>query len=406
MSDDTQYRVEQFKKFHTHLMSNAPKDYEPWYIPVTKENKAVDGRVIYHKAPTNKSCCNIEWVKFNRGKYSKTICKKCGKTRGSWKQPWARLTFNQCIGLISVGYNIGLAARSNDMLCIIDIDNYTKAKELPLTLTNKSRKRCGLHGFYWSDKPIPNIPTEDCGEVRSQDQYVIVSGYVPTDAEAITEELKAGHITIEQEKKILQDPYRGFYSVEIEQSPNTIEYEQLPDFFKEANEKQSTPNKAALKTKTVYPKGKRSALYDLTMKDLCSVSENSRVGHPLHSSDTDANFSMSDDLVHCWRHTVSLNALQFLVVKSGYMGCAEAGTGHHNGNSSIVGDDGAIFHAWKQAKQDKVISEDDPIPIRAMCYIAMKHNLCDAKDLPSRLEKKSIPWRIYNKVVEVVENEY
>ena len=69
---------------------------------------------------------------------------------------------------------------------------------------------------------IPNIPTEDNGEVRSQDQYVIVSGYVPTTDADIEKEFTEGHITKGQKEEIMKDDKRGFYTVEKEISPKTI----------------------------------------------------------------------------------------------------------------------------------------------------------------------------------------
>ena len=138
MTDNTKLRIAEFTKFHNLLMANAPKNYVPWYLPIDKQSKAIDGRVIAGKAPYM-SCCNVEWVTVIQGgekKYKKTLCKECGKTRGSWKQPWARLTFEHCLVLIRLGYNIGLAAREGDDLVIIDIDNYKLASELPETLIN------------------------------------------------------------------------------------------------------------------------------------------------------------------------------------------------------------------------------------------------------------------------------
>lgn len=376
--------INQFKQFISLLMQNAPKGYKPWLFPVTKGGKAPEGRVIYARAPVD--------IK---------------EKRGSWKALWARLTPQEAIKLMLLGYNIGIAGRSTDPLTIIDIDNPKYAHLLKDTLIVRSRSRLGLHGFYWNypnKKKIPNIPTEDSGEVRSQEMYVLAAGsYVPTTEEEITEEKKA---------EILKDINLGYYTVEGAMAPTYITYEQLPKIFLDAVQKPKEVVHAQLKNKTVARNGKHSALFDLTIKDLVSVKLDDRVAHPLHASETSANFSIDSskpDLAHCWRHGVSLNALQFLVVRSGYMSCVSAGTGHKNsgaGASRVTGDDGAIFTAWLQAKKDCIIPEDDPIPVRGMCHIAKKHKLCSDDLIPKRGEAKLLPVKVYNKVLKIVESEY
>jgi hypothetical protein len=122
----TKTRPSEFSKFHNALMSNAPKDYTPWYFPVVAGNKAPDGLAIAARAPAN--------VKENRG---------------SWKAPWARLTFEEALERLKQGGNVGLAARENDPLCIIDIDNFELSHLMPDTLIVSSRKKVGFHGFCW-----------------------------------------------------------------------------------------------------------------------------------------------------------------------------------------------------------------------------------------------------------------
>ncbi len=108
-------------------------------------------------------------------------------------------------------------------------------------------------------------------------------------------------------------------------------------------------------------------------------------------------------LLHCWRHNVSHNGLQALVVLSGYMSCEQAGSPHANSGASpslVTGDDGAIFHAWLYAKQNGYIPKNDPIPVRAMHHIARHHHIYNAE------EGELLPRPIYNKVLQIVEEEY
>jgi len=321
-------------KFHNLLMSNAPEGYTPWYFPVVKHNKAPDGYAISLKAPKEET------------------------NKGNWKAPWARLTLQEAINRLNHGENVGLAARAEDPLVIIDIDDYSFINQMPDTLIVTSRKRTGVHGFCWKkpdDNRLPiNIPTEH-GEVRSSDQYVVAAGsYCQTSTADIDKE------DIDQTLKtaIKQDPLLGVYTLRTEKPPIEIGYDELPQFFKDRKAEVEKQPKVVTtyQYKPIAGKGKRSALFELRMEDIVPISPGKREPHPLHSSDTGMNFSVSEGLGHCWRHLVSLNAIQFLAVKSGYCGCLDAGTGHSGsgaGESKIKGDYGAIFYAWLQAKKDR-----------------------------------------------------
>ena len=370
-------KPDEFKRFHFALMQNAPLGYIPWYFPVNKYNKDPGGLAIAKRAP--------EHIK---------------EGKGNWKAEWARLSFEEAYERLKNDLNVGISARSDDPLIIIDIDEYEMKNEMPVTLKVKSRKRCGWHGFCWKDpscKILPiNIPT-DYGEIRSSDQYVVVAGsYCKTDIHDIEKE-KIPSDVLEEIKK---DKDIGVYTVEKEIPPINISYEKLPWFFKNQYERQKVIPK--IKKNTIKPKGKHSALFDLTIENIVAIYDKKRYPHPLHPSDTGANFSVSNGLAHCWRHLVSLNPIQFLCVRSGYLSCQDAGTGHKGsgaGESMIIGDDGAIFYAWLQAKKDNLIPRDDPIPIRAMHFIAQHHMLIDKKyDI--------LPIVVYNKVLKIVEDEY
>jgi len=370
----------EFTKFHKLLMDNAPKGYIPWYFPVVRNNKAPDGLAVARRSPH-----------------------KITKGKGNWKAEWARLTYEEALQRLKLGLNVGLSARKEDPLIIIDIDDWTKLDLMPKSLINTSRKRCGLHGFFWKDKddkilPI-NLPT-DYGEIRSSDQYVVAAGsYCDTS----TKDIKSEKLPKEFEDKIIKENMIGLYSVRNEYSPSTISYNDLPPFFKERYEYVKKQVPAKIKSEPIKTNGKHSALFDLTIRNVVSSIPGKREPHPLHSSDTGMNFSIYGDLAHCWRHLVSLNSIQFLCVKSGYMSCQDAGTGHKGsgaGNSMITGDNGAIFYAWLEAKKCGLIPKDDSMPVRAMIYIAEQNKLID-----SNFEGLLHPV-IYNKVLKIVEEKY
>ena len=360
MKDSIKFRKEELIKFHTSLMGNCPKDYQPHYFLVEKNGKNPDGKEIFRRSQLN----------------------------GSWKQPHAKLTIIQALAWIEKGGNIGIAG--TDGLINIDIDDEKYINDLPKTLTAISRSRKGKHGFYWKHpncKILPiNIPT-DHGEVRGDWQYVLASGsYVPSPE--------------------CKEELAGFYTVDIEMPPSKIKFEELPSFFQDhyRKSKEAEKKKAEMKKDVVVSNGDGSALYKLSIHDLVSVPPGRREAHPLHDSNTGSNFSIKNDLAHCWRHLVSLNAIQFLVVKCGYMSCLDAGTSHRKGGagpSAVAGDDGAIFHAWVEAKKTGLIPKDDKVPTKAMKYIAKQHKLMDNVDSVDLL-----PTEVYSKVIKIIEEEY
>lgn len=383
-------QIQQFVIFDKLLMKSSPKDYRPWYFPVKKEGKDPDPLVI---------------KRFAKWETSST-------QRMSWKADHARLTKYLAIKLIREGFNIGIAARKDDPLIIIDIDNEKYLSEMPTnSLITRSRRRSGLHGFFWKgdDKVKQNIPT-DYGEMRCSDQYVLCAGsYVPLTNKDIDIAVENKELKQKTAENIKKDSNRGFYTVEIKQPPREIKYEELPKLFRkkvEENEKQEMfvkEFKEKSKNFIFNSKKKHSGLYDLKMSDIVTTKPNTRSPHPLHPSDTGQNFSISNDgtLCHCWRHCVTLNPIQFLCVKSGFAKCEDAGTPHDKGISKIIGDYGAIFYAWIEAKKMNLLPKHDKIPVKALWYIAIKHNLWN-KDYV--LEE--IPPKILNKAIKIIEDKY
>jgi putative DNA primase/helicase len=324
-------------------------------------------------------------------------CKKGGKepVEGiSWKSPLARLTVEEALNWMAEGGNIGIAGTADDPLVLVDDD--TGKMKIKATLKSRSRSRKGGHGYYFSKPPkIPNIATENDGEVRSQWQYVIVPGsYVETDSLTVPESDREN---------------AGYYTVENARPPAWITFDELPQVFRDQyNKDQSVPPKPPATFNPQIATGRHSALFDVNPRDIAA-----REGRPTeprkrwpaiwHDSKTGANMSLSTNgLLHCWRHNRSFNGLQALTVLSGYMGCSEAGTPHRGagGSSQVIGDNGAIFHAWLYAKNHSYIPEDDPIPVKALNYIAEKHLGYKAKD------GELLPRDIYRRVLQIVEAEY
>lgn len=359
-----QPRGQEFASFNHFLMERAPTGYRPHYFKCRQGGKDP-----------------ARWA-------------------GAWKDPYNRLTPAEAIRWMRHRCgNIGIAGMPTDRLINVDIDDTsaTQKSELKPTLMARSRSREGLHAWYFAADEIPNIPTEAEGEVRAQGQYVIAPGsFVPTDLDTVPEGERDN---------------AGYYTLIERQSVSWLSFSQLPDVFIEAWEERQ--NRQERKPVDIDPEqldGPHSALYDVTVADIVarkggSMDPRERWNHwpGFHrrkpKSETNSNMSVSEDgqLVHCWRHNCAHNAQSALAVFSGYMTCTEAGFPHHGGASKFTGDDGAIFHGWRYAKDQGYIPKDDPIPVRAMHHIARKHGLYDAE------HGEMLPTRVYNRVIEIVE---
>lgn len=360
----------EFEKFHK-LLTKTDSDYEPFYFPLEKNGKDPLSGV-------------------------------------SWKKN--RRTFEQAIEAMRNGYNIGIAATDQDRLVIVDVDDIDVVGEIKPTLINQSRKRIGRHGFYFTDdepaKTIfdnsakQNIATEEYGEVRSNWQYVVAPGsYVPCAPEEIERIPETDRANA------------GLYTVMVEHSVSDITFDELPETYKTCLQNRRESHIAATNRKQNKPRktvddhnGNRSALWDLTVNDIFNKpnSPSARFPSPFHGSKTYKDTSINHDLLHCWRHNVSHNALSCLAVLSGISTCSEAGNGHNGGGMSGIdyGDGEIQYTLWRYAKEHGHIPQDDPIPGKALAYYAAKEGYCNEKDIEDGWK---IPATVYNEVIKTEE---
>jgi len=332
----TDFKIKQFEKFYYFLMKEAPKDYIPWFFPCE---------------PNGKDPCSDAIKKIDPSSY------------GSWHHEKARLNKEQVIEHIKQSYNIGISARKDDPLIIGDVDNPKYMNQTPKnTLTTRSRKRVVGHFFGWDKDGSAkiNITTDD-GEIRSDNQYVIAPGsYVPFNLKD-KKDKKAYDELPDIAKK---DELINYYTIDECLVPKEMTYNDFPQFFKDYD-LEDIEEEAIIKNKNEKKEfsgeGKYSQLFNLKVADIIGlIPANKRVGHPLHESDTDANFSLSKDgsLGHCWRHLVSLNAWQYLCVKAKYNPCGKCGTPHKGrGISKIAGDKKAYEVAYNEAVKLGLIEE-------------------------------------------------
>ena len=295
---------------------------------------------------------------------------------------------------MQLGHNIGIAGTDHDQLVIIDVDNEDSVpkKQLKPTLTIRSRKRTGRHHYYFTnDEPsckengIPtrsakaNIACDKAGEIRSCWQYCVAPGSFvkldPSQLEALSPS--------ERERA-------GYYTVETAMAPVGITYDEIPEVYKQQMEHNITESIKQHGLRTELPQGEKvigkSAIFSLSVTDVLeSLPKNRRFTCPFHDSETHGNASYDGELLHCWRHEVTHNALTTLGVLSGIADCSDAGYGHRNssaGGSCIDIRNGyQMFAIWKYAKDRGIIAADDPIPSAALMWFAQTNGICKPEEM-------------------------
>lgn len=372
----------EFERYHEQLMAEAPDGYEPWYFRVESGAKNPDTKY------------------------------------GSWKDDSSKLSFDEAMQWLRNGGNVGVAGTADDRLVNVDIDDdeKTAVSDLKPTLLAKSRSREGYHAFYFSadDEDIPNIPTDNAGEVRTSWQYVLAPGsYVETDPDEVPESERDN---------------AGYYTVEKERTPATLAFDELPEVFIETHERNEKERQETDDTHDYTPPentGNTSALFDISARDVVrneggDSDPSERWSSLFHDSDTSSNMALSDQgKLQCFRHNVTHNGLQALVVFSRYISngntaCERVGTPHSNSGgapSCMKGDDGAIWHAWKYAKENGYTPDDDPVPYRALCHIASEMGIASDEEIPDRGEYDPdngarLPAYAYNSALAAIENKH
>jgi len=365
--------IDEFKQFHEALTTGRP-DYKPWYFLLNgNEKDPIEGQ--------------------------------------GWKAAKHQLSYEAAVRALEMKFNVGIAGTDMDGLVIIDVDDEEAFKNhlfIP-TLTARSSSRVGRHHFYFTDDKLAkvNIALEDKGEIRAYWQYVVAPGSYAKLSDSKNNE---GNITRTKEEKFekLSDeekPLAGMYTLLDVIPAANISYEDFPQVFKDeklirdAKEKAKTKAKENRPVKEYTKRGnnKKSSLYDLEINDvITAIPDQGRHPSLFHDSHTGKNTSISDGLLHCWRHNVSHNAISALAVLAGLADCVDAGTGHRNsgsGSSCIDYDDGRLMYdIWKYAKDNQYLPGDDPIPTVAIRYIAIKKGYCKEADV---LEGWKIPIDAY-----------
>jgi P4 family phage/plasmid primase-like protien len=371
----TSTRPNELKTFLDLLTQDAPRGYKPWLFRVEGGSKAPD------------------------------------LSYGSWKDEGARLDRDEAIRWMQSGGNVGIAGRPDGPLINVDIDDEdaTTIDDLKPTLIARSRSRTGVHAWYFeaAGADIPNIPTEEAGEVRANWQYVVAPGsYVETDPDAVPDD---------------EREHAGYYTVERADAVTSLRLSELPEVFQEHNNPDPDAQDIEVPDRSEFASddtGDQSALFDISARDVVrregggSTNPGDRWTAIFHGSDTGKNMSLSGrGQLHCWRHEVAHNGLQALAVLSDYNGgCKPVGAGHKQsgaGSSCLHHEDGAhIWHAWKYAKQSGYIPEDDPVPYSALKHVCRERGICPESEIPDEYDPDSADGRLpeyaYNGAVESI----
>jgi hypothetical protein len=119
-----------------------------------------------------------------------------------------------------------------------------------------------------------------------------------------------------------------------------------------------------------------STLFDLDIQGASGLDANYRGPSPLgHHGESETYFVIIDerDVAYDHKYKAAYNALTYLLVDAG-----ERPPDSPNGRL----DDAELFAAWRHAKQENIIStDDDPIPRRALRYVAIDHGHCKSGDI-------------------------
>ena len=71
----------------------------------------------------------------------------------------------------------------------------------------------------------------------------------------------------------------------------------------------------------------------------------------------------------------------------------------------MVGDNGAIFYAWKYALEHGYLPKGDPIPSKALAFIAEKEFHYKVKK-NAKGELEMLPLNVYREVLRILKEKY
>jgi hypothetical protein len=143
--------------------------------------------------------------------------------------------------------------------------------------------------------------------------------------------------------------------------------------------------------------GEQSALFDLSFQRVSGLDRDYRGPNPLgHHGESKTYFVVIDDhdVGYDHKYKVVYNALTYLLCEAG-----ERAPDNPNGRLS----DEEMFAAWRHAKREGLIPDDDPVPRRALCHIAVEHGHCGRGDIEDGWK---LPRDAYDAALDTIADEY
>src|SRR5699024_10523384 len=140
-----------------------------------------------------------------------------------------------------------------------------------------------------------------------------------------------------------------------------------------------------------------SALFDLDIRDVTGLDGDYRGASPLgHHGESETYFVVIErrDVAYDHKYKVAYNALTFLLADAD-----ERSPDDPNGRL----DDSEVFAAWRHAKREGIIASDDPIPRRALRYVAVENEHCEPDEIEDGWK---FPSDAYDAALDTVTEEY
>jgi hypothetical protein len=141
----------------------------------------------------------------------------------------------------------------------------------------------------------------------------------------------------------------------------------------------------------------QSAVFDLDIQDASGLDADYRGASPLgHHGESEKYFVVIEkrDVAYDHKYKAAYTPLTYLLVEAD-----ERSPDDPNGRLS----DKEVFAAWRHAKQENIISVDDPIPRRALRHVAVEHGHCERDDIEDGWK---FPSDAYDAALDTVADEY
>jgi hypothetical protein len=140
-----------------------------------------------------------------------------------------------------------------------------------------------------------------------------------------------------------------------------------------------------------------SALFDLDIRDVTGLDGDYRGASPLgHHGDSETYFVIIEkrDVAYDHKYKAAYTPLTYLLADAG-----ERSPDDPNGRL----DDSEVFAAWRHAKREGIIADDDPIPRRALRHVAVDHGHCERDEIEDGWK---FPSDAYDAALDTLKEEY